>query len=65
MNEKQAKRLRKLAGYNPEDDPINTRKYSTLVTVAGRKRTGYMLATKGRRLIYRQMKKRYKEMRRQ
>jgi len=63
MNEKQARKLRKLAQYNPEDDPICTRKYSTLITVAGKKRTGYMLATKGRRLLYRQMKKRYKEMR--
>lgn len=70
MNQKKARMLRKKAGYDPGEDPINERQYSTLLTVKSvdtgkgkiaRTRTGHMLATKGERLIYRIAKKMYKE----
>ena len=66
MNQKKARMLRKAVGYDPGEDPIVERKYSTLLTVrknsAGQKmKTGHMLATKGERLLYRQAKKLYRE----
>jgi len=69
MNEKKARALRKMTGYNPADDPICERKYATLVAeknvaVGKRKRmirTGHVLACKGQRLYYRLAKQRYRE----
>jgi len=66
MSEKQNKRKRKAAGYNPGDDPIHKRKYSIFqcykVIVPNRKqpvraKCGGMIVTKGDRLLYRQLKK--------
>ena len=66
MSEKMSKRKRKQVGYNPGDDPIYKRKYAILpcykVLVPNRKRPvrarcGSMIATKGLRLRYRQLKK--------
>ena len=65
MNQKKARKLRKMAGYDPGEDPILNRKHRKLVTVKKigqqRMRTGEMKVNDGPRLIYRQLKKLYKE----
>jgi len=65
MSEKMSKRKRKRVGYNPGDDPIHERKYAVLpcykAVLIGKQvkrvRCGNMIATKGLRLRYRQLKK--------
>lgn len=74
MNQKKARLLRKVAKYDPGEDPIADRKYRYLTCVASvdrltrhkpypirKQKTGEMRITSGKRLAYRQMKKLYKE----
>lgn len=65
MNQKKARKLRKMARYDPGEDPIIDRKHRRLVTVKvvgnRRMRTGEMAVNDGPRLIYRQLKKIYKD----
>jgi len=69
MNSKKARWLRKLVGYKVQDDPIQSRRYAVVLcrkiayyTEKGPvfKRTGQMVANKGKRLQYRAAKKLYR-----
>ena len=70
MSEKKFRALRKLPqiNYDSGEDPINKRKYAMVVCKkrvgAGRHitfaRCGYMLACKGKRLLYHAAKKAYR-----